>query len=84
MAKNGDSQVAIDMPKELYLNLTRDNLAMIMHKAATKFNGVLAVAEEFNIPKGEIIAFGDDINDKEMLLKFGLGVAMSNAIDEIK
>ncbi|MBA2134102.1 Cof-type HAD-IIB family hydrolase [Hydrogenispora sp. UU3] len=72
------------LPKELYLNLTRDNLAMIMHKAATKFNGVLAVAEEFNIPKGEIIAFGDDINDKEMLLKFGLGVAMSNAIDEIK
>jgi len=36
------------LPKELYLNLTRDNLAMIMHKAATKFNGVLAVAEEFN------------------------------------
>ena len=28
--------------------------------------------------------FGDDINDKEMLLNVGLGVAMSNSIDEIK
>lgn len=72
------------LPKELYLNLTRDNLAMIMHREATKFNGVLAVAKEFNIAKSEIIAFGDDINDKEMLEKAGLGVAMGNSIAELK
>ena len=72
------------LPKELYLNLSRDNLAMIMHREATKFNGVLEVAKEFNISKSEIIAFGDDINDKEMLLNVGLGVAMRNSIDEIK
>ena len=72
------------LPKELYLNLSRDNLAMIMHREATKCNGVLEVANEFNISKSEVIAFGDDINDKEMLLNVGLGVAMSNSIDEIK
>lgn len=72
------------LPKELYLNVSRDNLAMIMHKEATKTNGVLKVANEFNISKDEVIAFGDDINDKEMLSNVGLSVAMSNSIDEIK
>lgn len=72
------------LPKELYLNVSRDNLAMIMHREATKCNGVLEVAKQFNISKREIVAFGDDINDKEMLLSFGLGVAMGNSIDEIK
>mgnify|MGYP000865078916 CR=1 FL=1 len=72
------------LPKELYLNVSRDNLAMMMHKEATKTNGVLEIANEFNISKSEIIAFGDDINDKEMLLNTGFSVAMSNSIDEIK
>jgi len=72
------------LPKELYLNLTRDNLAMIMHREATKFNGVLAVAREFNIAESEIIAFGDDVNDKDLLLNAGLGVAMGNSVEEIK
>lgn len=72
------------LPEELYLNLSRDNLAMIMHKEATKINGVLGIAKEFNISKDEILAFGDDINDKEMLLNCGLGVAMGNGIEDIK
>lgn len=72
------------LPGDLYLNLSRDNLAMIMHKEATKSNGVLHIANEFNIQKNEIIAFGDDINDKELLLSVGLSVAMDNSIDEIK
>lgn len=73
-----------NLPKELYLNVSRDGLAMMMHKGATKINGILAIAKEFNILKNEIIAFGDDVNDKEMLQNCGLGIAMDNAIDEIK
>lgn len=72
------------LPRELYLHLSRDNLPMIMHKEATKYNGVLKVANEFRISQSEIIAFGDDMNDKEMLLNFGIGIAMDNSIDEIK
>lgn len=34
------------LPKKLYLNLTRDNLAMIMHREATKAKGVLEVAND--------------------------------------
>lgn len=73
-----------NIPKDLYLNVSMDGLAMIMHKEATKIKGILAIADEFNISKKEIIAFGDDVNDKEMLLNCGLNIAMDNAIDEIK
>lgn len=72
------------LPKELYWYLSRDNLAMIMHKEATKFNGIMEIAKEFNIDKSKIIAFGDDHNDMELLLKVGVGVAMGNSIAEVK
>ena len=32
----------------------------------------------------EIIAFGDDMNDAEMLTEFGYGIAVENAIPEVK
>jgi len=72
------------LPAEVYLNLSRDNLAMIMHKEAKKINGILEIAKKFNIEKDDIIAFGDDINDKEMLLGCGTSVAMGNAIGDIR
>ncbi|HHU48552.1 MAG TPA: HAD hydrolase family protein [Clostridiales bacterium] len=72
------------LPKELYLHLSRDNLAMMMHKEATKYNAILVIVNEFGIFEEEIIAFGDDINDKEMLLNVGLGIAMGNSVDEMK
>lgn len=76
--------ITSNLPKELYLNVSRDGLAMMMHKEATKSNGILAIADDFNISKNEIIAFGDDVNDEEMFLNCGLSIAMDNAIDEIK
>ena len=59
-------------------------LKWVMDKEATKTNGILEIANVFDISKDEIIAFGVDINDKEMLLNFGLGVAMGNSLDEVK
>jgi hydroxymethylpyrimidine pyrophosphatase-like HAD family hydrolase len=37
-----------------------------------------------DIPKERIIAFGDENNDLEMIEFAGVGVAMSNGIDELK
>ena len=31
-----------------------------------------------------VIAFGDDFNDMEMIQHAGMGVAMGNAVDELK
>lgn len=42
------------------------------------------IAKQYNISKNNIIAFGDEHNDQEMLDAAGRGVAMRNAIPSIK
>lgn len=51
-----------------------------LHKAV----GIDAVSKWMNIPKDRIIAFGDEDNDLEMIDYAGTGVAMGNAIDQLK
>lgn len=50
----------------------------------SKWSGVLHVAEQSGIACDEICAVGDDVNDIPMILGAGLGVAMGNALDEVK
>ena len=42
------------------------------------------LAKIFQIDLKEIVAFGDEVNDMEMLEKAGLGIAMENADDAVK
>lgn len=51
---------------------------------AGKIQAISSLAKSLNIQMSEILAFGDDFNDIEMLTKCGYGVAVSNAIDEVK
>jgi len=72
------------LPDNTYMFVTYDDLAMVMHKEATKSKGVAVLAEYWNISKNEILSFGDDLNDIDLLKYSGLGVAMGNAVDEVK
>lgn len=72
------------LPPDLYVSFSKDGMAMVMDKGATKFQGILKIAQNFAIDKTEILTFGDDDNDKEMLKKSALGVAMANALEEVK
>lgn len=56
----------------------------IVRKGLSKAVGVSKIAHEFEIPRDRIIAFGDEDNDLEMIDYAGIGVAMSNGIDELK
>ena len=69
---------------ELYIVCSENAFGMVMHKDATKLNGIRAIAEAAHIPMLEIAAFGDDYNDLDMLSGCGIGVAMGNAVDEVK
>lgn len=60
------------------------NLIEIVKKGLNKSVGLRRIAEHYNIPKERIIAFGDEDNDLEMIEYAGHGVAMGNAIDELK
>lgn len=56
----------------------------IIKAGVNKAVGLKKIAEYYQIPPTQIIAFGDEDNDLEMLEYAGHGVAMGNAIDKVK
>lgn len=58
--------------------------AIIVHKNANKEHAVKKASDFFDIPLTQMIAFGDDINDIDMLKIVGTGIAMGNAISSLK
>lgn len=55
-----------------------------MHKDATKGSGLLTLADKLGIDQSETMALGDQQNDITMIEAAGLGVAMGNAVPEVK
>jgi len=72
------------LPEGLWAHFTNDGYALLSSTEATKKNAVAAVLAHWGIPAEEAAAFGDDTNDVEMLAYCGTGVAMGNALDEVK
>jgi len=56
----------------------------VVKAGMNKAVGLQKVASYYNIPRKNIIAFGDEDNDLEMIEYAGHGVAMENAIDPLK
>lgn len=56
----------------------------IMNNKTNKAIALKTVAERYFIPRERIIAFGDELNDRHMIEYAGVGVAVGNAVDEIK
>lgn len=84
-----DDGKALEMVKEnltedLYYTVASGHLIQIMSKAATKWNGIKAVLELCGCALEETAYFGDDNDDIEPIKRCGLGVAVANAIDEVK
>ena len=53
-------------------------------KGVTKESAINLICDKCGIKVSNIIAFGDDFADIEMLRLSGIGVAMGNAVDEVK
>jgi Cof subfamily protein (haloacid dehalogenase superfamily) len=56
----------------------------VMDPRGSKSNAVQWLIQRMNIRRSDVIAMGDNYNDKEMIAFAGMGVAMGNAPDEIK
>jgi Cof subfamily protein (haloacid dehalogenase superfamily) len=56
----------------------------IVKAGLNKALGIQRVADYYQIPRENIIAFGDEDNDLEMIEYAGIGVAMNNGIDALK
>lgn len=53
-------------------------------QGVNKGSAMVRLGETMGIRREEIMAFGDGLNDLRMLKEVGIGVAMSNALEEVK
>ncbi len=51
---------------------------------AIKSEGVKLLCEHYGVDNSKVIAMGDQMNDVDMIMKAGFGIAMGNAHDKIK
>lgn len=61
-----------------------DSWYMITRINASKASAIKTLTSHYDIPLEQVVAFGDDQNDMEMLQTCGIGVAMENSIIELK
>ena len=58
--------------------------ADVITKEVSKANGIQALLDYYQKDWSDIVAFGDSMNDYEMIETAGIGVAMGNACEELK
>lgn len=69
----------------LHLYRSKDTYIEIAPKAISKASGLeLVLSTYFDISMSEVMAFGDNYNDIDLLSAVGLGIAVENARDEVK
>lgn len=56
----------------------------VMAEGVSKATGLAQVCARLGVDRAEVLAFGDALNDLEMLQWAGRGVAVANAIDVVK
>jgi Cof subfamily protein (haloacid dehalogenase superfamily) len=60
------------------------NMIEIIKAGVSKATGLEVIAKDLGVDRENIVAFGDEDNDLEMIQYAGIGVAMGNAIAELK
>lgn len=69
---------------EMYVVQTEPFFIEMMNKQASKGKTLGELADQLHLTKDNLMAIGDQGNDLTMVKAAGLGVAMGNAIDEVK
>lgn len=72
------------LPEGLAMQVADGNLAMIQPRGIDKGRALWAVCEKLEISPSLAVAFGDDLNDIPMLQTAGTGIAVANALPEVK
>ncbi|MEX0379904.1 Cof-type HAD-IIB family hydrolase [Leuconostoc sp. MS02] len=69
---------------DLTIVRSRRNLLEFLPKGTNKKIGLEKLMSHFGIEWSEVIAFGDEENDEDMIQAAGVGVAMGNAVTSVK
>ena len=78
------NQVMRDAPQSVHGVVTSDITFDVSLNGMNKGKGVQYLAQYLGIDMSEVMAIGDHMNDAEMLTLAGEGVAVANAIPELK
>ncbi|MDR1769641.1 MAG: Cof-type HAD-IIB family hydrolase [Hungatella sp.] len=88
MAYIGDEAGAKAMEEEfpeIHVHMFADKRgADVVERKASKAMGLIRLCEYYKIPLSETIAFGDSMNDYDIIKMAGKGIAMGNAMAELK
>jgi Cof subfamily protein (haloacid dehalogenase superfamily) len=68
----------------LHMVLSHPAFLEVNHPDTNKWNAIMDIGRLYGIEGDEIMAIGDSPNDLEMIRDAGWGVAMGNAMEEIK
>lgn len=70
---------------ELHLYRSKPTYIEIAPKEISKLTAIdLLLKEKYLLDRSQVIAFGDNFNDIEMLKNVGMGIAVKNAKEEVK
>lgn len=87
LAELSDSNIAERIAAKNHCRLQcyrGENLYSFLPEKSGKIQAIRELARTLNLSLGDIVSFGDDLNDMEMLQICGTGVAVSNALMEVK
>lgn len=68
----------------LHFTTSKDFLLEMLPKGVTKSRTLSILCRKFGITQSEVMACGDNTNDMEMIRWAGVGVAVANAVPELK
>ena len=68
----------------MQLSVANGKLIQVQSSEAGKWNALSLLAARWGIQPSEMICFGDDWDDLEMISRAGWGVAVGNALPEVK
>lgn len=73
------------LPESCHAIITdQGTLVQIAHHTVSKSGALKVLLDHWNATFDQVIAFGDDVNDIDILTSCGIGIAMGNAVPELK
>jgi len=81
---NVPKSIADDFPDISFISYREEHWHTFRTTTASKEIGLLEACKAYGISLENVVAFGDDLNDIGMLKAAGIGVAVGNALPEVK
>lgn len=84
MLKKIEDEIRKELKSEVHITYSKSTFLEVLNKKVNKGEALKKILELLNIEKENCIAFGDELNDKEMLEYVKYGIVMENGNSILK